>query len=849
MTTKKIFAAAFAALFMTAFNACTKEETPAAPEVPGVDENLVEMTLTATQYVDQAEAEQASVAVKSTFDGTQVGWEADDLVAIYDGTAKRQFTVAAGENGVATLTGKVAAGSTEFYAVFPYSAAADALPAAEGQVSLNLPAVQTLAEGKNFDEDAFVTVGKVQDGNVVLKNAVSVLKLNIPEGVSSVRLQGFAYESISGGVYASSDAVAGQGEVSSVTLKPSGETFAAGEHYIALLPTKFTAGFKVVYSQEGKMAVVKKTSAVEFPRNGGFDITGSTANLIWLANPIMTEADLREYFANQDAFAGETAKLGQNITLTQAWTPVTLTGMFDGQGYTVFGLNVEAADAATHGGMFSTVNVGASLKNLTVEGEISLSTSANTSYAGLVGEVKGTMYKVINKTTVTAVSTAVSTGNNRCFSGGLAGFVNTGSVVECENYGSVTLSSASCVSFVGGVVGLMSTSGLVQKSKNYGTVTSQSAKVEGLGGIIGIQQAGTVEGCVNSGSLALNAGAGNSYVGGIAGFVQNQSKAKLVVSQCTNKGSVTNFATPKAVGGICGVIHRWCMASSEINGCVNEAELVTSITKAEFYLGGIVGRMANPGDATAIGKYVNYIKNCTNMKNVSLTATATTATTALRVGGILGTALGEVNLSGNNNLAETVSMSDAGSGNLVSMVGGICGYTDTDPVEFSSNINKASVIASTSVKNKELLAGGILGYVRGNLISKGNINFGDVSVVNGSGSNSNAYAGGIVGTLKMAEGSSASLTEDKTFGHISSSSARAGLLIGTSRYDGYGTITAEDCVVGGKLTDQLNGYSAKEITEENFDDDNKLLISYYKSANATFSNTGLKFGKAEDYDK
>ena len=845
MKTNKFIAVAFATLFIAAFNACTKEETPAAPEVPGVEENLVEMTLTATQHVDDPEAEPASAMVKSTFNGTQVGWEADDLVAIYDGTAKRKFTVASVENGVATLTGQVAAGSTEFYAVFPYSAAADALPTTEGQVNLNLPAVQTLAEGKNFDEDAFVTVGKVQDGNVVLKNAVSVLKLNIPEGVSSVRLQGFAYENISGGVYASSDAVAGEGAVSSITLKPSGASFEAGEHYIALLPTKFTAGYKVIYSKEGAMAVFKTTSPEDFPRKGGLNITKYTANLTWLANPIMTEADLRAYFANQDAFAGETAKLGQNITLASAWSPVTLTGMFDGQGYTVSGLNVEAADAATHGGMFSTVNVGASLKNLTVEGEISLSTSANTSYVGLVGEVKGTMYKVINKTTVTAVST----GNNRCFSGGLAGFVNTGSVVECENYGSVTLSSASCVSFVGGVVGLMSTSGLVQKSKNYGTVTSQSAKVEGLGGIIGIQQAGTVEGCVNSGSLALNAGAGNSYVGGIAGFVQNQSKAKLFVSKCTNKGSVTNFATPKAVGGICGVIHRWCMASSEINECVNEVELVASISKAEFYLGGIVGRMANPGTASAIGNYVNYITSCTNKKNISLTATATTATTALRVGGILGTALGEVNLSGNNNLAETVSMSDAGSGNLVSMVGGICGYTDTDPVESSSNINKASVIASTSVKDKEILASGILGYVRGNLISKGNINFGDVSVANGAGSTQNAYAGGIVGTLKMAQGSSASLTEDKTFGYISSSSARAGLLIGTSRYDGYGTIKAEDCVVGGKLNDPLNKYIEKEITEENFDDDDKLLISYYKTANATFSKTGLKFGKARDYDK
>ena len=235
MTTKKIFAAAFAALFMTAFNACTKEEAPAAPEVPGVDETLVEMTLTAVQAADESEVEPSQAAVKSTFDGVQIGWEADDLVAIYDGTAKRQFTVASVDNGVATLKGMVAPEATEFYAVFPYSAAGDALPTQEGLVSLNMPAVQTLASGKNFAEDAMVTVGKVQDGNVVLKNVVSLLKLDIPEGVASVRLQGFAYENISGGVTASADAVAGKAASSSVTLMPSGETFAAGVHYIALL--------------------------------------------------------------------------------------------------------------------------------------------------------------------------------------------------------------------------------------------------------------------------------------------------------------------------------------------------------------------------------------------------------------------------------------------------------------------------------------------------------------------------------------------------------------------------------------------------------------------------------------
>ena len=836
MTTKK-FNSVLCALGLVAAFACTEEIAPVAPEVPEVTvpENLVEMTITASQD-----------DTKSTFDGKTIGWELTDVVAVYDGVEKREFTVTSidEQTGAATLKGYVDANATAFQAVYPYSAAGDKLPA-DGKINISVPATQKLVEGAVVAPGALVSVGEILEGNISFKNVVSLLKVKVTEEMTSVSVKGVKYENIAGDATATVAAVTSEGGAANIVLKPVGEKFVAGDYYIALLPTAFADGFTVAYRKESGLAVLKSGAAVEFPANGGFDVTGKDlSTLTWLTNPIMSESDLKTYLANQDSYAGEAVSLGKDITLTEAWTPVALTGNLDGAGYTISGLDVTVADAGTHGAMFTVIDTDASLKNVTVKGTVSLSTSANTSYAGLAGELKGTMYKVINNASVTAGST----GSNRCFLGGLVGMLNGGSMVECQNDGDVTMDATSCASFMGGLVGVINPAGLVQKSVNTGTVTSNSSKVEGLGGIVGIQQAGTVEGCTNSGTLALELGAGNSYVGGITGYVQNQSTAKLMVSNCTNKGIVGNFTTPKAVGGICGVIHRYCKASAEINGCKNETELAATITKSEFYLGGIVGRMANPGTASAIGNHVNYITNCTNKKNISLTATATTATTALRVGGILGTALGEVNLSGNNNLAETVSMSDAGSGNLVSMVGGICGYTDTDPVEFSNNINKASVIASTSVKNKELLASGILGYVRGNLISKGNINFGDVSVANGAGSKENAYAGGIVGTLKMAQGSSASLTEDKTFGYISSSSARAGLLIGTSRYDGYGTITATDCVVGGKLNDPLNGYSAKEITEENFDDDNKLLISYYKSAFATFSNTGLKFGKASDYD-
>lgn len=826
------------ALGLVAAFACTEEIAPVAPEVPEVTvpENLVEMTITASQD-----------DTKSTFDGKTIGWELTDVVAVYDGVEKREFTVTSidEQTGAATLKGYVDANATAFQAVYPYSAAGDKLPA-DGKINISVPATQKLVEGAVVAPGALVSVGEILEGNISFKNVVSLLKVKVTEEMTSVSVKGVKYENIAGDATATVAAVTSEGGAANIVLKPVGEKFVAGEYYIALLPTAFADGFTVAYRKESGLAVLKSGAAVEFPANGGFDVTGKDlSTLTWLTNPIMSESDLKTYLANQDSYAGEAVSLGKDITLTEAWTPVALTGNLDGAGYTISGLDVTVADAGTHGAMFTVIDTDASLKNVTVEGTVSLSTSANTSYAGLAGELKGTMYKVINNASVTAGST----GSSRCYLGGLVGMLNGGSLVECLNTGAVTMNATSCVSFMGGLVGVINPAGLVQKSVNTGTVTSNSSKVEGLGGIVGIQQAGTVEGCTNSGTLALALGAGNSYVGGITGYVQNQSTAKLMVSNCTNKGIVGNFTTPKAVGGICGVIHRYCKASAEINGCKNETELAATITKSEFYLGGIVGRMANPGTASAIGEYVNYINNCESAGNVSLTKDGTNESSALCVGGVLGVMLGEVEMTGNKTTAQTVALVDANSKNLVDFVGGIVAQgDDTHKLTISNNINKAAVSSNVNEKNIELVVGGIIGYAPGTVISSNNINFGNVTAANADGSNSNAYAGGIVGVANLAAGEEITLTSDKSFGHISSSSARAGLIVGISRYSGYGTITMTGCVVGGKLNDPLNKYVDKEITAENFDDNKNMLMSYWKTTNTTFNNYDTTFGKASDYD-
>ena len=887
MTTKK-FNSVLCALGLVAAFACTEEIAPVAPEVPEVTvpENLVEMTITASQD-----------DTKSTFDGKKIGWELTDVVAVYDGVEKREFIVTSidKQTGAATLKGYVDADATAFQAVYPYSAAGDKLPA-DGKINISVPATQKLVEGAVVAPGALVSVGEILEGNISFKNVVSLLKVRVTEEMTSVSVKGVKYENIAGDATATVAAVTSEGGAANIVLKPVGEKFVAGDYYIALLPTAFADGFTVAYRKESGLAVLKSAAAVEFPANGGFDVTGKDlSTLTWLTNPIMSESDLKTYLANQDSYAGEAVSLGQNITLTETWTPAVLTGNLDGAGYTISGLKVEAANTA---GMFTLVDTDASLKNVTVEGSIKLtSASADKQGAGLASELKGTMYKVVNKTTVESAAA------KWVHIGGLAGNVNGGALIECDNQGAVTLNGTSGASRAGGVFGCM-TSGKVQKCINSGTVTSNLSTGEGFGGIGGLQQGGDILECTNNGTVVANAGASESYVAGIVGYVQNRSGKTMNISECINEGEIQVLSAKiRGAAGIAGVMHMWHNGSTNITGCYNnKAITVTTGQTGNFYLGGIVGRFQKPG--SSVGTLPNYIKSCHNtapltVENGTLAArtgsvylggiapqsavdthiedcTNTGAISIDRlsynyvggiigftsekveinrcvnsgsvtvspskdvnlenyVGGVVGYANGTISVTSNENKAASVTL--AASGSPVT-VGGVIGFThDNSNVTISSNKNRASVLLDT--KSAYCPAGGVVGMVKGNMTSSDNINFGDVELKTTHSSVGETHCGGIVAWFNMGGSSAtqgaetASLLRDKSFGHIKSV-GKIGLLFASSAYNNYGKVTITDCVVGGYTTGICGGGATinRDNTEITKDNFAQNLWSYYKTEDA-----------------
>ena len=278
--------------------------------------------------------------------------------------------------------------------------------------------------------------------------------------------------------------------------------------------------------------------------------------------------------ANGESWA-DNYRLTADITLPAgtAQNPIgnstdKFTGIFDGDGHTVSGVNLVDADTA----------------------------SGDNAFIGFFGYVQGG--EIRNLTLKGTVST---TGRR---AGGFIGAINGSAKVEnCTNYCSVN-----AFANAGGIVGYVHPSAGVTISdcKNYGTITGTYADKTGTAGIIGSTgNVGsiTVSGCANYGAVT-----GTQIVGGIVGYFYGvDSKAvalgsaKFKLFNCLNEGTITATGkTQSDVGGILGIAYY----VSGIHSCHNKGAVVIENTCTKAYAGGICGR------ANGVGK-IAYCYNAT----------------------------------------------------------------------------------------------------------------------------------------------------------------------------------------------------------------------------------------------
>lgn len=210
-----------AVLFFAALASCTKEPSFNNPTT-SPDGELMSFTV---QAIDTKTVLAES---KKTY------WYGSESISIFTGTSNNEFTAELSEPAAsATFTGPAVTADT-YVALYPYNASATL---SSQVISTVIPASQ-VAVKDTFDPSSAILVGSSSDANMKLTNVCSLLKITVPDGVTSIEVEGNG-TAIAGNVsidLANGNAVSGATETKVTLSKADASVFEKGTYYVAVAP-------------------------------------------------------------------------------------------------------------------------------------------------------------------------------------------------------------------------------------------------------------------------------------------------------------------------------------------------------------------------------------------------------------------------------------------------------------------------------------------------------------------------------------------------------------------------------------------------------------------------------------
>ena len=295
-------------------------------------------------------------------------------------------------------------------------------------------------------------------------------------------------------------------------------------------------------------------------------------------------------------------------------------GTFDGGNHTVknFSANVTVADNGVYG-LFGYVQ-NATIKNLSVEADLTLKAAATADAGVLAGTVAGS---TIENVTVNATLTVpgADVDNKRFTVGGIAGFVfgtpDAPSLIkDCTVTATATVESgkntkngATCVHY-GGIVGFSTTASGVTEIActldhcvNNGTITAKSGRSAGI--VAAANLATLIRNCVN------NATHTNSFANArIAQIVCNLGNYSGVVD-CTNNGDLTTTDAKTTTGGMVALFNG---DETYLEGGTNTGTIITGFDPStdgnnrnfSGIIGANISKFKHVKDFVVSGKYGHY---------------------------------------------------------------------------------------------------------------------------------------------------------------------------------------------------------------------------------------------------
>ncbi len=769
---------------------------------------------------------------KVTLDFSQtanVRWLDNDLIAVFDGTAQNQFSIAPETNTgeSATFSGEVTAGATNLYAVSPYSAA---VSQSGTNLTVTVPSSQTISSSTNVDPAALVQVGIVDNGSIEFKQVCGLLKITVSgDNVREIIVNGNA-------IAGTATVAAGNGEMSSssstsdsITLSyEGGSNFPAGTYYAAVLPGTTSAGhFSIqLVSTYGATWVKTAASAVTFKRLKGLD-AGNIDGSASFARHITNKDELFAWGAAMGKESGVTVYIDNDIDCgSDPWTySGSFDGVLEGQNHKIYNFIAQQPEGAC---MFGALT--GSIKDLVI-GSSDGSSWDNTSIfrhaeTGLESAVYiapvallGDGASISNVTNFAKVE-ATSATDTRVFVGGLVGHLGTNwsaTMTNCKNYGNLVNNSTyggTDQSRMGGIMAQCNGSLTASNLENHGNLTSTNGWNAFVGGLCGDLAVGSViSGTnVNNGNISVTGNGAKKYIGGCFGSMRGSS-----ISSCTNNGTVTVDVCTSVnnhIGGITGLLQS---KTNSITDCHNTNTISCgSSLSGRTYLGGITGgcngdsvssdgitissctnsgAVKNNGGASDIGGIAGQIapaaasitvtiSDCFNSGAISSTvAEGNGSNNNLNIGGIAGQLDPTSDTSKHNtyivsgcNNTSTGHVSAAGAFRTDKWLtlGGIVGTSKGDlRVSSCSNEGLVDYDGDTSYSSMTIAmyTGGIIGYISGGADTFGNAS---ISICTNKGIITSGraklnYLGGIVGNAAVTN--NYTVTSCKNFGTISKTAA------------------------------------------------------------------------------
>ncbi|MBR5041718.1 MAG: hypothetical protein IKX67_00620 [Bacteroidales bacterium] len=669
----------FAALCAAVLYSCTPKELEIETPVQQGEEtvvNLIPLTITASLEGTKADM------VETTWT-----WKSGDKLAVYDGTAKREFTLdeTSADTGVAKFTGEVAEGFTSLQAVFPFEAAGDTFD------TPIIPAVQTIPDGATIDPNAMIATAARAEKNgddytFYFTSGVSLLRFAVQGGVSKVILH----------IATKDETIAGESPSVEVNLAGTEGT----RYWVAVNPAKYSGLYvfskasddnyylrqtdaEIDLSAPGKaknlgtLAVTadnqvdvietgdQLVSYLAEPYNRGFivkdlDLTGKTVttcdsfemtfNGLWHSINNWTSAGVPLFNKNYGIIENFTIDKSCSLNLPETLSgPVAFVVVNNYQ--TVSGIvnNADITGTVDFGGGRAAAIVGLcdakdlghgiTVKDCVNNGNITLNTVANTGGTQYVGTVLGSMgnstENVIENCTNNGNLTITCTGTNtkNFYIGGVAGGTTNGSQnIGLKNNGDVTLtcaghSAALCLAGISSY-----TTGCVTDCENTGKITFHSdaaLKATFVSGIAGYFASNTMSGCVNRGDVSVEAGyiAGRNNIGDLT--AESGKELSFVSGNAIAAGlSIGGLVSATGRNPVFTDSNNYGNISLSLTDPANAS--VGTNTAARPSAGGLVGDCSGPmTDCNNYGDVTVNIGNGTEF-------TAPNAGYTLYVGGLVG---------------------------------------------------------------------------------------------------------------------------------------------------------------------------------------------------------------------